>query len=295
MNNREFTLEFLSPCMCAGANQAHAELRPSAVRGQLRWWFRAVGGSAQDERDVFGGMAGKAKSSAIIIRISNIQSAAPWKMPALSPNSPDSYVWHFASVSGKTPGSGRTETGPRWQPEGALSAGTRCTLRLIQTRPLPEHLQRQLDFALRAFLQLGGIGLRVTRGLGAFHCDQEPLKQATIDELKRAGFQIENRTETKPDFPQLAKDIGNLVKGTRSKEGFLISQKKGISTPSPLGASELRQTSAVYFRPIRSSLNQLGLIVFEAPQSRVLGPESRTSKPIVDQKPSRLVPPERRR
>lgn len=64
MIQKTYTLEFLMPCFCAGADQARAEIRAPAIRGQLRWWFRALGGSAADERTVFGGVAGTASASA---------------------------------------------------------------------------------------------------------------------------------------------------------------------------------------------------------------------------------------
>ena len=45
MNRTTFHLEFVTPCFLAGANQQAApEWRAASIRGQLRWWFRAVAG-----------------------------------------------------------------------------------------------------------------------------------------------------------------------------------------------------------------------------------------------------------
>lgn len=58
------TLEFVTPCFLAGADQgAPPQWRAASVRGQLRWWYRAVAGAAhggdlgrvrQLEESVFG-------------------------------------------------------------------------------------------------------------------------------------------------------------------------------------------------------------------------------------------------
>ncbi len=64
MRRTTLTVEFVTPCFLGGADPtAAAEWRSSSVRGQLRWWFRAVAGgrfggdlaAVQDaERKLFG-------------------------------------------------------------------------------------------------------------------------------------------------------------------------------------------------------------------------------------------------
>ncbi|TAE90912.1 MAG: type III-B CRISPR module RAMP protein Cmr1 [Verrucomicrobia bacterium] len=39
-----YQLEIITPCFCAGADQGIAEIRAASIRGQLRWWFRVLGG-----------------------------------------------------------------------------------------------------------------------------------------------------------------------------------------------------------------------------------------------------------
>ncbi|MCL2104631.1 MAG: type III-B CRISPR module RAMP protein Cmr1 [Kiritimatiellaeota bacterium] len=38
-------LSFITPTFLAGANQNTPEIRASSIRGQLRWWFRVLGGT----------------------------------------------------------------------------------------------------------------------------------------------------------------------------------------------------------------------------------------------------------
>ena len=54
-------VELVTPCFLSGADQTSAELRAAAIRGQLRWWFRAVAGG------VFGGDLAKTKASETMV------------------------------------------------------------------------------------------------------------------------------------------------------------------------------------------------------------------------------------
>lgn len=282
-----YSLELLTPCFCAGANQARAEIRATAIRGQLRWWFRTLGGSVADERIVFGGVAGTASASNLIVRVSSLQLGPPWNPPRIDPNSPDSYVWYFASVSGKAPGSGRSSLGPRWSSSGAIPPGSTFTLQVLNRRILNTDLQAQLDRALRCFLQLGSIGLRATRGLGAFNCKELPFSQSLLKELSASGFASEFRAAQLGSVDQIAREIGGLLKGTRKAENMKAER------PSPFGSSSPRQTSAIYFRPVRSSsdVKDCQLVVFEAPHLRVLDPAIAGMARVVGHPTSKLVKP----
>jgi len=266
MKTETYNLTFLTPCFCAGADQTKAEIRPSAIRGQLRWWFRCLGGSLDEEREIFGGVANndeKTKSSAIVIRISEIKpSTDGWKLPRVDPNEPSSYVWYFASVSGKSPG--KKGTGPRWTTEGAIAPETQCKLTVLYRRDVSPEFHK----ALKSFLALGSIGLRATRGLGAFNCAEQPFDDEIRRILKDAGFQVVKRDSSHNTLTDVVKEIGSLVKGSRKE-----LRMKSTSS-SPFGSSDPRQTSAIWFRPIKD-VNGFKLVVFEAPQKRVLEKESR--------------------
>lgn len=261
MRTETYTLTFLTPCFCAGADQSRAEIRPSSIRGQLRWWFRALGGSKCDERDLFGGVHGEAPTaSAIVVRVSDIKHGQPWNPPHVSPNSPSSYVWHFASVSGKQPGS--RGYGPRWNRDAVLSPGTSFKLHILYRHPLPDALNAAFKRSLACFLTLGSFGLRATRGLGAFSCAEVPFDKCALD---GTGFALDVRDIT----GSYAEAIGSLVKGTRKA---LDMKSDG---PSPFGASNPRQTSAVWFRPLAGN----HLAIFEAPHTRVLADKHMTVVP----------------
>ena len=45
MKTETFHLDIITPCFCGGAEPAkQAEIRAPSIRGQLRWWFRTLGG-----------------------------------------------------------------------------------------------------------------------------------------------------------------------------------------------------------------------------------------------------------
>ncbi len=79
MKREIYSLELITPCFAGGAEpEKQAEVRASAIRGQLRWWFRVLGGfaslsplavRAQEER-IFGSAAGDAGvASPLIVRL----------------------------------------------------------------------------------------------------------------------------------------------------------------------------------------------------------------------------------
>jgi hypothetical protein len=262
MKSDTYTLTFLTPCFCAGADQSRADIRPSAIRGQLRWWFRALGGSKPAEREIFGGVGGEPTASSVMIRISDVvKPSSAWTPPRVDPNAPSSYVWYFARVSGKAPGSGSGTPGPRWNKDAVFSPDTSFKLHVIRRREFTSPL---FEKALSCFLTLGSFGLRATRGLGAFTCAEVPFNRHILDDT---GFQFTVRDLNQSSWDS---EIGSLVKDTRRT----LDMKS--THPSPLGSSQPRQTSGVWFRP----LSNRRLAVFQPPAARTLSPQSRNGAPI---------------
>jgi hypothetical protein len=269
MKNEAFTLEFITPCFAAGAEQGRAELRASEVRGKLRWWFRALGGTREQEAAVFGAVAGeKAGASAVQIRARVTQAGRPWSPPRVNPMSDSAYIWYFASVSGKHPG--QRGPGPRWTPHGNLPPGTKFEIQVRQVHPIPADAARLYRFALEAFLLLGGLGLRVTRGLGAFVCDQRPADATAIEScrqvLVRNHFNwVAPHQDLGANWLSAINAAGTILR--RQLRPIFPAGKNGDKT-SPLGSSKPRQTDGTFV-----------LVVFEAPAARVLGPRSREGAP----------------
>src|SRR5437667_3497499 len=82
MNNGTFHIELITPCFCGGAEpERQAEIRAPSIRGQLRWWFRTLGGFKslegkmsvrEQEAMIFGSTAGEeAQAGKLIVRVRN--------------------------------------------------------------------------------------------------------------------------------------------------------------------------------------------------------------------------------
>jgi CRISPR type III-B/RAMP module RAMP protein Cmr1 len=81
MKTETFHLELITPCFCGGAEpDKQAEIRAPSIRGQLRWWFRTLGGFKslapmpvrEQEALIFGSIAGnEGRAGKLIVRVKN--------------------------------------------------------------------------------------------------------------------------------------------------------------------------------------------------------------------------------
>ena len=86
----KYRVKFITPGFCAGADQKVAEVRAPSIRAELRWWFRTLRGTREEEEAVFGSVAGdEGRSSSVFVRVSNLErSANLYDPPFVSPNDP---------------------------------------------------------------------------------------------------------------------------------------------------------------------------------------------------------------
>jgi len=151
MNKQVHNLTFITPCFCAGADQGHAEIRPASIRGELRWWFRVLGGTAEQERAVFGGISRKSKkedpiASRIVVRVADIQRASG------APHLPNNLRFFTKSRGGN-----------------CISPKSTFLLKWLVRAPVQGEKEKQfLQDAWEALIHLGAIGLRTSRGCGAW-------------------------------------------------------------------------------------------------------------------------------
>ncbi len=268
-----FHLELITPCFCAGATPAIAEIRGPSIRGKLRWWFRVLGGNRDQEAEVFGAIAGdSATSSAIIIRVSEVEMRRQWQPITFSGFSNTGYVLYFAKASGN---------GARWVAGGAIPSGTSFQIQLLWRRSVSSEARELFDLALDAFLLLGALGLRSTRGLGCFETRDRPFGKDALATLlarikKHAPVFNAIVGEFRGQQEKLIDGLGAQLRGLRS--GYSAG-RPGQSKQSPMGSSQPRQTSAVYLRAVKSGPDTYGIVVFEAPADKVLGPESKRGAP----------------
>lgn len=293
MITQSISFECITPCFCAGADQGAAEIRPSAIRGALRWWFRALGGTPEQEIETFGG-GPKVIASAIQIRVGSVTPKTIGRLPAPNqPTSPLAYILYFASIAGGQ--NADFGTGPRWNAQAILGVGTTFNLHLRQLRAISEKSLTLLAESLAALSHYGSIGLRMTRGMGAIQASDVTSESFTkVDELlTERGFTIRRSNKTHQIWDAVFTEAGKWLKGDLRKGDFGAGGNKKPAQATALGSIKpVRQMSAVYLRPIRLNGN-LVFSAFEAPHARVLGEASkrRHSEPVLKSRDFTQHPP----
>ncbi|HTI68622.1 MAG TPA: type III-B CRISPR module RAMP protein Cmr1 [Candidatus Limnocylindria bacterium] len=145
-------IEVLTPLFNRGAYQDTPELRVPSIRGMVRWWFRALGGSADEEKEAFGGMkkfgqrlAKEVTASRLVFRVKEVQaSPSPSKVPTLP-----------------------HKQGGQASPQAAFLSDAQFQLQVFSRfGPLPGTLKSKVENALEAWLLLGALGLRANRSGG---------------------------------------------------------------------------------------------------------------------------------
>jgi len=145
-------IEVLTPLFNRGAYQDTPELRVPSIRGMVRWWFRALEGKADEEKEAFGGMkrfgkhlAGRVNASSLVFRVSQIRGIPANPKPLTLPH----------------------KQGGQGSPQAAFAPGATFHLEVF-TRfgDLSPELERKVQNALEVWLLLGGLGLRANRSGG---------------------------------------------------------------------------------------------------------------------------------
>jgi len=150
--NWQRDIEVLTPLFNRGAYQDTPEIRVPSIRGMVRWWFRALGGTADEEKCVFGGMkkfgqrfADDVLASRLVFRVSNVRA------PRANPNPPT--LPH--------------KQGGQASPQAAFAPGARFKLEVFsRLENLQPELENKVKNALEVWLLLGALGLRANRSGG---------------------------------------------------------------------------------------------------------------------------------
>ncbi|RME95751.1 MAG: type III-B CRISPR module RAMP protein Cmr1 [Verrucomicrobia bacterium] len=140
-----YRLTFITPLFSKGSYDDRPEVRPSSIRGQLHWWFRALGGNYADEKAVFGGVHNGATASKVVVRVANVTGQT-----AEIPTLPHKF-------------------GGQASPKCAYRPGTTAEVHFaLRLGGLDERLAAMLDRTIEAWLLVGTLGLRATRAGGSF-------------------------------------------------------------------------------------------------------------------------------
>lgn len=298
---KSYNLKFITPCFCAGADQLIAEVRASAIRGELRWWFRCMGGNQQEEQKVFGSLAGNGNASTVMVRVLSVIRGNELYQPAfISPNDSDAYLHYLLTAPDESEKSRLWETppNPETKKKGVARAssqlphGTTFQIVIFQKRSCGQELDQKLNAAIETMLRFGGIGYRRTRGFGAWiHEDSLLTRSETevkLNDLKKFHFTFKLGQGGNADPLIVLRQVEAKLKGNKqANTGYRLKDKFPAVKKTPLGYSlgkNERQTSSVLFRPCpfrtKSGDIQFALLELQAPDS-VLGTDTKKERIIV--------------
>lgn len=278
-------LQLITPCFCAGANQREPELRAPSFRGELRWWFRCLGGTPEQEGRVFGTAAGGTGSaSAVALLVTNVKPGKGCLWDFEKPSDGKSpYITFFLSANKNSHEEGKVDrTGAYLPPE------KKFTLELRQLRRLEDADKDLLALAWDCMCYLGAVGARKTRGLGAFATVEgnAALRRERLNALindprvKAAGrFTFKLMKGSHGHFSQpasitrfLRKCAEILIQYREEYNIYPIPQKdqkrkegRNYCVSSLGNAVGHRQASAVRFRPVLNENDELELLILKAP------------------------------
>jgi hypothetical protein len=214
----------------------------------VRWWFRALGGTPDEEKAVFGGMKGfgnrleiknEVCASKLVFRVTVIEGA-PAPPPGL-PTLPHKQGGHAA-------------------PQAAFLPRVRFHLEVFSRfGPMDSQLQRKVENALEVWLLLGALGLRANRGGGSVW-PADGTAPKTAAELRQ------RLNECGCNWPVML--AGDKV-GASAEELRKAATDTKNGMPDVFGqASHHRQASKVKFKIVRLD-NTLRLLI-TAPDQQIL-------------------------
>ncbi|NLE66465.1 MAG: type III-B CRISPR module RAMP protein Cmr1 [Lentisphaerae bacterium] len=209
-------LEFITRAFCGGADpETRVEIRAPSIRGQLRWWFRVLGGFTslhpiscrEQEAFVFGSVAGKdGQASQLQVRVRPMAQIPSTPVRAenlgFGMNSPEGYLLFPMR---QKPRAGITQ--PASWPGFELHLAWRG----------PDENWEDIQALATVFGHLGALGFRSRRCMGALAFQGEapvPL-QAALARFQRPQDIIIKQLPTQ-DSTDATQKLANWLKGWRA-------------------------------------------------------------------------------
>lgn len=231
-------LELITPGLCGGAKpDQQAEIRVPTIRGQLRWWFRVLGGFASDicdvrtqEQALFGGVGDKAKASRLRLALTKpvVSNAAKNTDDLLlQPSDPAAYLIFPLRPLRRD---GKVVDPKR---RGWMEAGTKFDLRV-------QWLGDPKDWAnvcalLCVLVELGSLGARSRRAMGALALHRDvpglPTIKDALCRFKEHG-KIEVIALGATSSDNAVDVLGNWLKSWRA-HGRTVDHAMVLSPNSP--------------------------------------------------------------
>ena len=171
-----YSFEVITPCFCGGAEpDQRAEIRPASIRGQLRWWFRVLGGFKslapqsveEQEAMIFGATAGDDGAAGMLtVRVKNLKLITSRKNSEALGHQPFTAPAFLTFPLQST----KNMDGTR----GVIDSGSFTVQFLWRGNPA---LKDDLAALATVFGNLGSLGFRSRRAMGALACSGGNITQ----------------------------------------------------------------------------------------------------------------------
>ncbi len=189
---KSYEIKLITPMLGGGVNAGKPDtdmpVRASAIKGQLRYWWRflAMNGNSpstkqelfQTERSIWGGMAEDEEdhSSKVRLRVDNIKGQHP----------PKKYT---EDEVGYALFPARSQKDPPEEAKTLIREGMTFRLYISAAETI---MEKHVTSALSWWITFGGLGSRTRRGVGALYCAEIP--QVNEIEAKRVGCRLVKKT-----------------------------------------------------------------------------------------------------
>ena len=183
----QYTLELLTPCWAGGANpDGEPEIRVPTIRGQLRWWLRALYPKKRYDSLIFGrtGSDGSPSASKVTLRLTSVSALQKTqnledytvKHGTAALSEPEAYfLWPLRPT-----GLSDQKRGVFFPARGQAHA--QFTFEIAALKKFPESEQKALNDCIAVWSLLGTLGTRGTRGYGSLWPADSPT--ASVGEFK---------------------------------------------------------------------------------------------------------------
>lgn len=210
--------ELITPMYGGGVESTKVDkvmpIRASAIRGQLRFWWRLLAkhkwklgddkAIRTAEFELWGGMNDgddDGKAGKVLLRVKNFQNlkVEPWATYEKRPKEPTKYKslptpTDWADVSyALFPAKGKLKNSSQEideYPHELAKSGLSWQLEIAFSSDLSDDDIHQVWETLRWWANFGGVGARTRRGLGAIQIEKNEFFQSvvTLDEIQSLGF-----------------------------------------------------------------------------------------------------------
>lgn len=230
----------------AGEVDCKMPIRASALRGQLRFWWRLLYGASlsseelfQVEYDLWGGISNeRAKASQVTLKVNADQVCSKDLIPSRNRNRIRSEFDYVLILGG--------EENPK-----LLKQGYQFELVLTFSSAVTEAQQAEVIEALRWWASFGGVGARTRRGLGAIKATSNnptlnPVGEQEVQD--KGGRMVLNQPAS--NASQAWRDAVEALKGFRQGSGIGRNRGPGRSYwPEPDAIRRLDESLSPHHPP----------------------------------------------